>query len=197
MFATAICYITESKCSSSQWLWLELISMIQDIFQVLERVKESHVVLASDPDHFLYLNVFTKHTQSTVLAHRGLSVLTCWSPTREQGEWTLSKASSESTCAFGRLFHRFVIFRFGFFSPTKINSFQLHRMIKKGYFAHHDRFSLFQAGLKFLPGIRMKTVQAACSGAVSVQLGRVGMLAMFFLFAPTDSNYLIWRLYHS
>lgn len=167
-------------------------TLIQDIFQVLERVKESHVVLASDPDHFLYLNVFTKHTQSTVLAHRGLSVLTCWSPTREQGEWTLSKASSESTCAFGRLFHRFVIFCFS--RSTHSNYIE---WLKKGYFAHHDRFSLFQAGLTFLPGIRMKTVQAACSGAVSVQLGRVGMLAMFFLFAPTDSNYLIWRLYHS
>lgn len=148
MFATAICYITESKCSSSQWLWLELISMIQDIFQVLERVKESHVVLASDPDHFLYLNVFTKHTQSTVLAHRGLSVLTCWSPTREQGEWTLSKASSESTCAFGRLFHRFVIFCFGFFSPTKINSFQLHRMIKKRLLCSSWSFFVVSGGFK-------------------------------------------------
>lgn len=188
MFATAICYITESKCSSSQWLWLELISMIQDIFQVLERVKESHVVLASDPDHFLYLNVFTKHTE--------YSPGPSWSQ-RANMLVTNSRAGWVITCAFGRLFHRFVIFCFGFFSPTKINSFQLHRMIKKGYFAHHDRFSLFQAGLKFLPGIRMKTVQAACSGAVSVQLGCVGMLAMFFLFAPTDSNYLIWRLYHS
>lgn len=189
MFATAICYITESKCSSSQWLWLELISMIQDIFQVLERVKESHVVLASDPDHFLYLNVFTKHTQSTVLAHRGLSVLTCWSPTREQGEWSPVPLDACFT-----VLSFFVLVSFLQQRSTHSNYIE---WLKKGYFAHHDRFSLFQAGLKFLPGIRMKTVQAACSGAVSVQLGRVGMLAMFFLFAPTDSNYLIWRLYHS
>lgn len=123
-------------------------------------------------------------------------MLTCWSPTREQGEWTLSE-TSESTCAFRRLFHRFVIFGFGFFSPTKINSFQLYRIIKKRL-----RFSLFQAGLKFLPGIRMKTVQTACSGAVRVKLGchtnstrgnKKGMLACFSY--SHQLSLTIWRLY--
>lgn len=139
MFATAICYITESKCSSSQWLWLELISMIQDIFQVLERVKESHVVLASDPDHFLYLNVFTKHTE--------YSPGPSWSQ-RANMLVTNSRAGWVITCAFGRLFHRFVIFCFGFFSPTKINSFQLHRMIKKRLLCSSWSFFVVSGGFK-------------------------------------------------
>lgn len=139
MFATAICYITESKCSSSQWLWLELISMIQDIFQMLERVKESHVVLASDPDHFLYLNVFTKHTE--------YSPGPSWSQ-RANMLVTNSRAGWVITCAFGRLFHRFVIFCFGFFSPTKINSFQLHRMIKKRLLCSSWSFFVVSGGFK-------------------------------------------------
>lgn len=139
MFATAICYITESKYSSSQWLWLELISMIQDIFQVLERVKESHVVLASDPDHFLYLNVFTKHTE--------YSPGPSWSQ-RANMLVTNSRAGWVITCAFGRLFHRFVIFCFGFFSPTKINSFQLHRMIKKRLLCSSWSFFVVSGGFK-------------------------------------------------
>lgn len=114
-------------------------TLIQDIFQVLERVKESHVVLASDPDHFLYLNVFTKHTE--------YSPGPSWSQ-RANMLVTNSRAGWVITCAFGRLFHRFVIFCFGFFSPTKINSFQLHRMIKKRLLCSSWSFFVVSGGFK-------------------------------------------------
>lgn len=114
-------------------------TLIQDIFQVLERVKESHVVLASDPDHFLYLNVFTKHTE--------YSPGPSWSQ-RAKMLVTNSRAGWVITCAFGRLFHRFVIFCFGFFSPTKINSFQLHRMIKKRLLCSSWSFFVASGGFK-------------------------------------------------
>lgn len=122
-------------------------ALIQEIFQVLERVKESWSLM---PDHFLYLNVFTKHTEYSPgpsWPQRANSVLTCWSPTREQGEWTLSE-TSESTCAFRRLFHRFVIFCFGFFSPTKINLFQLYRIIKKRLLCSSWSFFVVSGGFK-------------------------------------------------
>lgn len=114
-------------------------TLIQDIFQVLERVKESHVVLASDPDHFLYLNIFTKHTE--------YSPGPSWSQ-RANMLVTNSRAGWVITCAFGRLFHRFVIFCFGFFSPTKINSFQLHRMIKKRLLCSSWSFFVASGGFK-------------------------------------------------
>lgn len=114
-------------------------TLIQDIFQVLERVKESHVVLASDPDHFLYLNVFTKHTE--------YSPGPSWSQ-RANMLVTNSRAGWVITCPFGRLFHRFVIFCFGFFSPTKINSFQLHRMIKKRLLCSSWSFFVVSGGFK-------------------------------------------------
>lgn len=114
-------------------------TLIQDIFQVLERVKESHVVLASDPDHFLYLNIFTKHTE--------YSPGPSWSQ-RANMLVTNSRAGWVITCAFGRLFHRFVIFCFGFFSPTKINSFQLHRMIKKRLLCSSWSFFVVSGGFK-------------------------------------------------
>lgn len=114
-------------------------TLIQDIFQVLERVKESHVVLASDPDHFLYLNIFTKHTE--------YSPGPSWSQ-RANMLVTNSRAGWVITCAFGRLFHRFVIFCFGFFSPTKINSFQLHRIIKKRLLCSSWSFFVVSGGFK-------------------------------------------------
>lgn len=167
-------------------------TLIQDIFQVLERVKESHVVLASDPDHFLYLNIFTKHTE--------YSPGPSWSQ-RANMLVTNSRAGWVITCAFGRLFHRFVIFCFGFFSPTKINSFQLHRIIKKRLLCSSWSFFVVSGGFKISTWDMYENCPSSmfrcCQRPTRTSHQRVGMLAMFFLFAPTDSNYLIWRLYHS